>query len=251
MMITNKSFFLGTSRFFLVLFLLSVVISVNAETIIVATEEWEWCTEADGTGLYLDILREVFEKEGYTLEINYVPYARSTWLVQNKKADVFIGAYANEVDNVIYPNWHFDNDGVSVVYLKGKNNWTGEENLKNKEVGYIRGYSYDSYFDVVFTPQLVNNRKNGYSMLQKGRIDFFIDAKLEIDSFKRNNQEFWKEANFEVKHAKWLPLYFCFIDSSKGKKLSGIFDQKFKKLLDSGKIKEMFEELEFDSYNFD
>lgn len=233
-----------------VFFLAGAGLTASAESIEVVTEEWEWCTETDGTGLYFDILREVFNPEGYTLDITHVPYSRSTHLVKSKEADVVVGPYADEVSGVVYPEWHFDNDAVSVVFVPGENSWSGEESLRGKRAAFIRGYAYDEYFDVSFRPERVNRRKNGYDMLRHGRVDYFIDAIMEIEGYQDDHPDYWEEAGFDSAHAKWLPLYFCFADTSKGRKLAELYDRRFEELLESGRIKEMFEEWEFDSYSF-
>ena len=52
-----------------------------------ASEIWEAYTEADGTGLGWDVMREVFEPAGVRLDIHSVPYTRSVGLVQRGEAD--------------------------------------------------------------------------------------------------------------------------------------------------------------------
>lgn len=234
-------------RGFLLIGLFLVSLSfVGAQNISVATESWEDCTNRDGTGLYLDILRAVFEPVGYGLDIQYVPYARSTHLVQAQRADVVIGPYEGELEKVIYPRWHYDNDDVSVVYRKG-DSWMGEESFRGKKVAFMRGYAYNEYFDVPFEVTEVDSRETGYTLLEKGRVDFFIDAVYEIDTYREAHGGF---SQFEVKHAKWLPMYFCFADNAKGRELADLYDRRFQELLDQGKIKALFDQWEFTSYDF-
>jgi len=94
----------------------------------------------------------------------------------------------------------------------------------------------------------VNSRETGYALLESGRVDYFIDAGFEISTYNEGVSGF--DSKFAVKHVKWLPLYFGFADTSRGQQLANLYDTRFKALLDSGKIKELFNEWEFESYNF-
>lgn len=53
----------------------------------IASEAWEGHTNADGTGMGWDILREVFEPAGVALRILSVPYTRAVGLTQRGSVD--------------------------------------------------------------------------------------------------------------------------------------------------------------------
>ncbi len=76
-------------KFFVLLFIFNLsigfVFSQNISEITVVTEEWEDCTNKDLSGLYFDILREVFEPEGISLNIRFEPYARSLETIKSNR----------------------------------------------------------------------------------------------------------------------------------------------------------------------
>ncbi|MBN1412149.1 MAG: transporter substrate-binding domain-containing protein [Spirochaetales bacterium] len=175
----------------------------------IVTENWEDCTNEDETGLYFDILREVFTPE-YDLKITFMPYTQSVKKVQDKKADLFLGAYIGEVDKVIYPKWHFAADDVTVVFLKSHiKKWNGEKSLKGQKVAWIRGYSYDDYLDVKMKIYLQDKRDLAFNLLNKKRVDFFIDNIYDIQAtMEEMNLD---PDNYRTELIKFLNLYFGFI----------------------------------------
>ncbi|HOV15660.1 MAG TPA: hypothetical protein PK771_15335, partial [Spirochaetota bacterium] len=85
------------TNFFIFSFFL--LFSQEGKQILIVTDEWEGTTNKDGTGLYFDIIREVFKEDGYTFNIKFYPYARSVYLLERKEADLVIGPYKDEVKN--------------------------------------------------------------------------------------------------------------------------------------------------------
>lgn len=213
---------------------------IAQQEIIVASEEWEECTNADGTGLYWEILELVYPN--YEVKHKLVPYSRSVNLVKNKEADLFVASYYEETDGVLYPekDMYFDADVVVAVYKKGSS-LDGANSLDGKDVGWIRGYAYNDYFDVQMNEQLVNKRKQAINMLKNDRIDYFLDAKVEVENMDKSLLE-----GLEYKPVKNLYLYYAFADNEKGKELLNIFETNMEKAVKSGKIKQLFEKWEFD-----
>jgi len=84
----------------------------------VSSEEWEGATHPDGSGLYWDIIRLVYEPVGIKVNYSISSYARSVALVKQKRADAWVGSYLDEEDGVIYPKSHFDADDVSALFIK-------------------------------------------------------------------------------------------------------------------------------------
>ena len=220
--------------------LFSLQVLSSQSQIIVASEEWEDCTNVDGTGLYWDILELVYPN--HEIKHKLVPYSRSVFLVQNKKADLFVASYYKEAEGVLYPDkdLFFDADKVVAVYKKGTE-FKGKKSLSGKKVAWIRGYSFDQYFAEKMKKYPLNKRTSAFNMLRYGRIDFFLDALVEMENMKSTLLE-----GLEYKIIKKLYLYFAFADNEKGKKLLKIYEKNMKKALRSGEIKRKFEKWQFD-----
>jgi polar amino acid transport system substrate-binding protein len=225
------------------LFALSIslqLFSADIKSIDIVTDEWENCTNKDGTGLYIDILKEVFQPEGITVNVKFEPYSKAIETLSKGKADLTIGTYKDEVENAVYPKWHFGADDVVACFMKGKiKNWAGEKSLEGKKVVWMREYDYNEYISVKMEElENVDKRESGINLILKDRADFFLDNQTDLlKTIKSMNLDITK---FEIKLVKYIDLYMCFANNDRGKQLASIWDKNFQKLLNSGKIKELF-----------
>ncbi len=240
----------------LVLILFFSVMSAYAEntTILFSTEEWKDATNKDGTGLYWDIFRAVYEPEGYKVKPIIRSYEGSVNYLKKKNVDVMIGAYINEIENVVYPKNHFAVDIVQVIYQSSaKYQWNGIKTIKGKKVGWIKGYSYDDYLpeDITRNIQIrrLQDRKAAFRLLSKNRIDFFMDALSDLSAFLKNNSNY-KSVNYARKTIFNLKLYVVFTDNDKGKKLAEIFDKRFSILLKKGEIRKMYDKYKASNFTY-
>ncbi len=230
-------------------FLLTLpLLAEEISTIHVVSEEWEDATNKDGTGMYWDLFRAIYTPHDIKVTIQTVPYARSITLVQQKKADVFVASYQDEVTGVLYSKWHFDADDVSALFLKGKiKDWKGQETLSGKRVGWVHKYKYDQYLSVQVKKREVKYRKQALSMLQKNRLDFFIDAAADLEDELEKSKI---AGQFEMKSVMSLNLYMCFAQTKKGERLRDLFDQGVEKLLKSGELKALYDKWEWGDLPF-
>ena len=223
----------------------------NAEEvsdISVASEEWEGATHPDGSGLYWDIIRLVYEPVGIKVNYSISSYARSVALVKQKRADAWVGSYLDEEEGVIYPKSHFDADDVSALFIKKSDQpWQGEASLEGKDVAWIKGYELHEYLDAKFNKRELINRDAVLQLLDLGRLDYYIDARPEIQTHFGATLE--TDTRFAVETIKKLNLYLGFANTAKGRKLADIFDERLPKLIESGELKALFDKWEF-SYIF-
>lgn len=211
----------------------------------VTSEEWESATQADGSGLYWDILRRVYEPVGIKVNWSIASYSRSVALVRLKRADAWVGSYKDEEEDVIYPASHFDADDVSALFIqKSDQAWQGESSLEGKDVAWIKGYELHEYLGVKFNNRELTNRDAVLQLLEIGRLDYFIDARPEINSYFGEALE--KDKRFVVETIKKLKLYLGFANTPKGQRLADIFDERFPTLIESGELKPLFEKWGFE-----
>ncbi|WP_390618325.1 substrate-binding periplasmic protein [Maricurvus nonylphenolicus] len=232
----------------------SLLFSVHAKAekldeILLASEEWQRATLSDGTGLYWDIFRYVYEPAGIKVKTLTFPYETAVSYVQRGRADAWLASYLNEREFALYPQWHFDAEVVSVMYNKDNHTtFEGIESLTNKQVAWITGYAYHLYIDVPMQIHELNNRKSILRMLKRGRIDYFLDAEIDIGLAKK---EFYPgDKSLIIKDLIKLKLYPAFADTAKGQKFKSIWDQRMPKIYKTKKMKQLFKQWEFD-YPFD
>ena len=216
-------------------------------TITFASEEWQYATNKDGTGLYWDIFRAVFEPEGYTIETKLCTYDASVRMVETQKVDAMVGAYEDEFEKGIFPQMHFAVDEVQAMYRKGEiGEWQGVNAIQNKTVAWIKGYSYDDYLDPDLVRTLdikrVLDRKAIFRMVDAGKVNVVLDATSDITDFFKANSEY-DENNYERNTFLELKLFTVFAQTDKGKALADIFDRRFKELVQSGAIKKTIRQI--------
>ncbi len=232
----------------------------NVNTISLATAEWEDYTNADGTGLYFEIFREVFKRHNIEVKYQVVPYERSVKMVEDKTVDAWVASYVDEEDFARYPKWHFDADVVVALFKKDKfPKWRGERSLVGKNVSWIRGYSYDDYLEIRMNKHEVSKRINALKMLQRGRIDVFLDAFADITEDERitvnelgmHFKDGYNEFQFSVEEILELKLYLAFADTDRARELMRMWDKTFPVLLKNGTIKALFDKNEIEDFPFE
>lgn len=240
--ITLLAFFLSTSGVF--------ANQKETKTLTFVSEAWESATESDGTGLYFDIMRKVFEPLGYHVDTVLTTYSRSVYLVQSGRMDAFMGSYIDEQENVLYPFWHFDAEEIAAVYKASAiPKWEGEKSLKARAVGWIKGYDYDDYIQTEMVIHEIKSRKQGLAMVMSDRLDVLLDARSELEV--ELSLEDAKGKSLELSTLTELKLYPGFANNERGKMLREIYDKRFEQLLESGELKTLFEQYGWDFFPFD
>lgn len=239
----------------LILTLCFSIVPAYAEgnTLVFGTEEWKDATNIDGTGLYWDIFRAVYESEGYIVEPMIRSYEGSINLLKAQRIDVMVGAYIDEVDNAIYPKNHFAVDIVQVVYKNnGKYKWRGVETIKGQNVGWIKGYSFDNYLPCGIPKNIqisrVYDRQAAFRLLNNNRIDFFMDPMGDLKDFLYDNPKFI--ADYKQQKILELKLYIVFSNNDKGKKLAEIFDRRFSMLQKNRAIKKLYDKYKASNFTY-
>ena len=205
--------------------------------VMLASEEWNDYTNKDGSGLAWDVLRQVFEPAGITLQTRSVPYTRSVGLAQRGEVDGWVGSYRDETTGVLYPHWNFDSDHIYALGLASTPTPTAAT-LGNYRLAWVRGYKYEEYLPNVHRFNQIERRDGILPMLQHARADFYIDALTEAKYVLNQADD---PSKFTLTHIAELPLYIGFADNERGRALMVVFDQRMAALVKSGELKAIFE----------
>ncbi len=205
--------------------------------VMLASEEWNDYTNKDGSGLAWDVLRQVFEPAGITLQTRSVPYTRSVGLAQRGEVDGWVGSYRDEATGVLYPHWNFDSDHIYALGLASTPAPT-VATLGNYRLAWVRGYKYEEYLPNVHRFNQIERRDGILPMLQHARADFYIDALTEAKYVLNQADD---PSKFTLTHIAELPLYIGFADNERGRALIAVFDQRMAALVKSGELKAIFE----------
>ena len=207
--------------------------------IVLASEEWANATNKDGTGLYWDIFRAVYEPVGIKTKFIIRSYKGSVSLVKKNQADAMVGIHPEKMQGALSSRYPFVKDYVLVLFKKNNlYQWNGQETLKNKKVGWIKGSSFDEYLEVPVIKRELAKRENILRRLDKNQIDFFMDTRNDVESVL--NKGIIDVTHYTVETVLELERYLVFADNRKGKELKKIFDDRFPRLVESGELDRLF-----------
>lgn len=201
------------------------------------SETWLDYTNANGTGLAWDVLRKVFEPAGVKVAIQSAPYSRAVGLVKRGEADAWVGSYKEEDADNLYPRWHFDMDHIYALGLASKPVPTGDT-IGQYRLVWVRGYNFGRYLPNVRDAREVQRREGILPMLEHDRVDFYIDARTEVDHVLGQTSQ---PERFRRAHVAELPLYLAFARNDRAKALRDLFDKRMAELVRRGELKPIFE----------
>ena len=231
------------AAFSILIFLLSTIYfsalagSSPAE-IVLASQEWANATNKDGTGLYWDIFRAVYEPVGIKTRFIIRSYKGSVSLVRKNQADAAVGIHPEKIQGALSSRYPFVKDYVLVLFKKTKlYQWNGQETLEDKKVGWIKGYSFDEYLEVPVIKREFAKRENILRRLDKDQIDFYMDTRNDVESVL--NKGIIDVTRYTVETVLELERYLLFANNKKGKELKKIFDDRFPDLVKSGEIEKL------------
>jgi polar amino acid transport system substrate-binding protein len=208
--------------------------------IILASEEWANATNKDGTGLYWDIFRAVYEPVGIKTKFIIRSYKGSVSLVKRNQADAAVGVHPEKIQGALSSQYPFVKDYLLVLFKKNKiDQWNGQESLKNKKIGWIKGFSYDDYLEVPVIKREFTKRDHILRYLDKDQVDFFMDTRNDVESVL--NKGIIDVSRYTVETVLEFERYLVFANNKKGHELKRIFDHRFPRLVLSGEIEKLFE----------
>jgi polar amino acid transport system substrate-binding protein len=171
---------------FIVIFLVMNTLAYGKDkTITICSYEWppHHGAELKNEGYTADIIKAVFEPQGYKVNKMFFPWKRAQqYAKEGKKCDAITEIYFNKerLDNY----WFGSPYSIHEVYLIGLKShpvkdYESLRDLQKYTIGHNRGGSLSKEFDAAdyLHKQESNGYQNGMKMLLKKRIDFFISAR--------------------------------------------------------------------------
>ena len=202
-----------------------------------ASEAWDNYTNADGSGLAWDLLREVFGPAGVTLQTRTEPYTRAIGLAQRGEVDGWVGSYRDEVLGIVYPQNRYDSDHIYALGLASTPAPT-LDTLANYRLAWVRGYKFEAYLPNVTRFNQIERREGILPMLEHARADFYIDSLTEAKYVMNQARD---PSRFKLSPVIELPLYVGFADNERGRALANLFDRRMETLIKNGQLKPIFE----------
>ncbi|MDM8537161.1 transporter substrate-binding domain-containing protein [Desulfobacterales bacterium HSG17] len=223
-------------------FLLPPVSADNSINIVCA--EWPGFTNQDGTGLYWELVKEVYEPLGFKVHTKIVPWKRAGLMIERKIADALVGDYyysQKDGKERLYPKWHLSvEDPLLAIFKKELHEIEGFDSLSGKSIICMRGYDFDKIYlkDIQHEMHQVDSVKKGLSLIKNDRYDVFLD-------YRYNMKNAYRESDIDLLIFKTVvmkvgnKLFLNFSNTENSKRLIKIYDQRIPELLDNGKLEEI------------
>ena len=209
------------------------------------SDAWHGLTRKDGTGLYFDLIRAVYERRQVKLHISIYPYARCVQAVKDKRADAWVASFMNEKAFALYPRWHFDRNAQEALFRKRPGyQFAGTADLRGKRVAWLRDFGLDKYIPEPVKVVEVDTIQSAMQMLEAGRIDYFIGAQSDLADDIRTRQV--DMSGFEQAFVMHLGLYLAFADTPRGEGLRRLWDEEMETLHQSDAFKAIYKKAGFD-----
>lgn len=219
---------------FLLLCCLCASFGSRAASLHVYCDDWPGFCQADGKGVYLELVRTIYQPHGYRVIHHIVPYKRSLALIAKKGGDMAMGVYLDEVRGVRQPYFPASADDLTVIMLKQwQPQWRGESSLLGQHVLWRRGWALDKYIPVTMKWHEIDSDEVALQLLNKGRYRYFLtagvlypDGELPADLYRT--------------FLRWIPTYPIFSDTEEGAKLQRIWDQDMASLIRHGTLADIY-----------
>ncbi len=226
---------------------------LNADAISVGADEWcphNCDVNAQDKGYMIDIMKEVFEPLGHTIDYKILPYSRAVALAKHGKLNAIPGAFPQEVPDFIIPK---SAQGVNVNgYCVSKtSDWkfTGVKSLQNQKLAIIQGYAYGENLDNYIEKNVKDKKKiivlsgntscsTALKLIKAKRASVYVEdvAVIKYRFLKDGLDKEYQICGTEEP----LPLYIAFSPAfSESKEYARILDEGMIKLRESGKLKEI------------
>lgn len=216
------------------------------ENIDVVTPQWEAQTNADGTGLFFEIVQRVYEPLGIKMNYKLVPWKRALKMVSSKKADAMLCVWkqdASEQGHLI-PNFPLFVEYTGVVFKKSRiTSWRGLKTLDGKSAVWLRGYDFHT------VPQLaaisiknwteVDDYDRAWLLLANDRYDVYIDALIDLENYIATKPVDMALYQMEVLWGE--NTYVAFAPTEKSRLLIDIYDSRIRVLFKTGELQKIYE----------
>ncbi|CAJ1898573.1 hypothetical protein PEKONANI_03748 [Aeromonas jandaei] len=210
------------------------VVNCRADSIEVYCDNWPSFCQPDGKGIYLELVRAIYQPYGYQVTPYIVPYKRALAVIAKKGGDIAMGVYRDEVTGVRQPRYPASADDLTVFMLKKwQPNWLGEKSLQGQSVVWRRGWAFNKYITVPMQWHEVNSDEMALELLGKERYRYYLTAGV---LYADNDIS----PNLRRAFLRWIPTYPIFADTDQGKRMLQLWDKGMVDLIRNGTLAEIY-----------
>lgn len=221
------------------------------EEVVSTSPSWDTFTNTDGTGLYHEILREVFGLYNIPVRHEYAKSNRSEELVRLGLADMMTCDDMADLPLTLSRYPLYTNDFYVFFNKKRIGKWKGARSLWGKEVLSQPGYYSGKNFPVPVKIKEIMTGVQGVSMILMNRSDFYVeDLILMNQSLKENTLSYDKE-DFAIEKVGQRAYFPMFNTTERGRRVMKMYDDGMYRLHKEGKLLPIYEKWGYQYPDFD
>lgn len=206
----------------------------------IVTPEWEGQTNKDGSGLFFELVRKVYEPSCIKMTYEIVPWKRAEKMINGEKADAMLSARKRKGRlTTKYPMFV---EHTAALFRKDNiKEWKGTDTLDGKRAVWMRGYDFhtdEKLKHLKLEWGEVDTHEQAWKLIKIGRYVFYIDVLIDMELYIRKNRVDMSPYQTEI---LWSDnSYMSFAKTEKSEKLIRIYDKKITELFKSGELEKMF-----------
>jgi len=183
-------------------------------------------------GLINEILKTVFEPEGYDFVHREMPYSHALAALGKGSIHCTLDVEGNRkgVEQGKATIAVYD---MAVAYLVAEG-FKGVKFMKDQKVAYLYGFNLQSQLSVKTLPQVAYDLSSAFHMLDRGHVHYVLDDETLLKDAIRESHLPLNE--FGITRLKSLDIRLVFAPTDKGRLLRDMYDRRMKELLAKGKL---------------
>lgn len=209
--------------------------------VVSVSPEWPTFTNRDGTGLYHEVLRAVFDLYDLPVRHQFVPSDRGDELVRQGAADMMTcdDFAVAPLSLARYPMF------VSDFYVFFKKDrigpWKGPESLRGKEIVCQKGYYHDWNFPVPVRIRTSSSGEQALKMILFGRSDFYVDDMTFIEQSINDAETPFDRDEYDMRKAGTRSYHPQMNNSDRGRAIRKMYEDGIIRLHREGELKAIYE----------
>lgn len=209
----------------------------------VVAPEWEGYTNADGTGLYWEVLKAIYEPEGIKVKTNIIPWNRAMKMVTKYRTyNAIVGEYQDSEEPLLFPHHAIDIEYM-VVLSKVTSEFKDLSSFSNKTIGWIKDYEVIPKSKRDFQLKEFRDIEQGIELLKAGSIDYLVDDWDEVAAaMQKHNLS--KESFTVTDMPEGTPIFVAFGKHNLSNILINIYNKRILELLKSGELAKIYDKWE-------
>jgi polar amino acid transport system substrate-binding protein len=210
------------------------------------------CENKKDAGIMIDILKAIFEPEGYSIKVSFEPIKRAFVEINTGKFDGFVGGNKEQLKENLFPKYITTPNRLLFFKRKGLDwNFDGQKSLEEITFIIVKGFNYANNDVDSFLERNINSKRiivipNGEhikkmtQLVLKGRGDAFIAGELPTQYRLRDSLS-KDQLDLDSKIVGVFKNYISIHSKAKSAKhLLSILNKRFKILFDNGTIQKIY-----------